>query len=145
MAISQTQPNHIATLGAPANPASAASRKRAAVGWAISALPLALLIFSGSVKLMNIPAVVETNAKLGIAPGTMVAIGIVELLCTLLYLFPRTAPLGAILLTGYLGGATATHVLAGDAFYFPVLVGVLLWGGLYLRSERLRRFLLPEG
>jgi hypothetical protein len=65
-------------------------------------------------------------------------LGIVELTCTILYVIPRTSVLGAILLTGYLGGATATHVRVADAYFMPILVGVLVWLGLYLRDTRLR-------
>jgi hypothetical protein len=65
-------------------------------------------------------------------------LGILELSCTLLYVIPRTSVLGAILLTGYLGGATATTVRIGDPFYLPVLFGIMVWGGLFLRDPRLR-------
>jgi hypothetical protein len=68
-----------------------------------------------------------------------------ELACTLVYLAPRTAVLGAILLTGYLGGAAATHVRIGDGvFVYPVALGIALWGGLYLRDPRLRALLDPR-
>lgn len=66
------------------------------------------------------------------------ALGILEIVCTVTYAVPRTAMLGAILLTGYLGGATATHVRIGDSFISPVILGVLVWGGLFLRDPRLR-------
>lgn len=70
-----------------------------------------------------------------------VPLGILEIAVTLIYLYPRTAVLGAILVTGYLGGAVATHVRIGDAFWMPVLLGVLVWGGLFLRDLRLRALL----
>jgi hypothetical protein len=70
-----------------------------------------------------------------------VGLGILELVCTVLYAIPRTAVLGAILLTGYLGGAIATHVRIGDDFTPPVIMALLLWGGLYLRDARLRALL----
>ena len=68
----------------------------------------------------------------------MVPIGVVLLICTVVYAIPTTSVLGAILLTGYLGGATATHVRVGQPFWFPVMMGVLVWAGLFLREERLR-------
>jgi hypothetical protein len=81
---------------------------------------------------------VEGFAKLGYPERAALWIGIVEIACTVLYLIPRTAVLGAILLTGYLGGATNTHVRVGEPFYMPVLLGVLVWLGLFLREPRLR-------
>jgi hypothetical protein len=84
---------------------------------------------------------VETTVKLGYSESVILPLGIVLLVCTVLYLIPPTAVLGAILLTGYLGGAVATHVHAGDGPFeilFPVLFGALLWGGLALRDPRLR-------
>jgi len=71
----------------------------------------------------------------------MLALGIVEIACTIIYLIPQTSVLGAILLTGYLGGATATHARVGEPFIFPVLLGVLVWLGIYLRCGRLRAIL----
>lgn len=85
--------------------------------------------------------VVEAFQHLGIPPGLAVPLGIVELVCIAIYVFPRTSVLGAVLLTGYLGGAVASHLRVGDPVFstvFPVLIGVLLWGGLYLRDPRLR-------
>ena len=67
-----------------------------------------------------------------------VALGILEISCTAIYLLPRTSVLGAILLTGYLGGAVATHLRIGDPYFGPVLLGVMVWGGLYFRNPRVR-------
>jgi hypothetical protein len=92
-------------------------------------------------KFLKPPAVVEGVTRLGYSEDLILGIGIVELACTILYVIPRTSILGAILLTGYMGGATATHVRVGEPFIIPVLVGVLVWGGLYLRDERLRTLL----
>ena len=92
-------------------------------------------------KLVKPPIVVETTVKLGYPESVILSLGVVLLACTILYLIPRTAVLGAILLTGYLGGAVATHVRASDEFFpviFPLILGVMLWGGLHLRNERLR-------
>ena len=72
------------------------------------------------------------------AESVILPIGIVLLVCTVLNVIPRTCVLGAILLTGYLGGATATHVRVGEPFFFPILFGVLIWAGLFLRDDRLR-------
>ena len=80
-------------------------------------------------------------ARMGYPAGIGVKISITCIICALIYAFPRTAVLGAILLTGYLGGATATHVRIGEPFFFPILVAVLAWGGIFLRDARLRALL----
>jgi hypothetical protein len=92
-------------------------------------------------KLAKPAFVVEATVKLGYPETIIIALGILLLTCTIIYLIPRTAVLGAILLTGYLGGAVATHVRAGQGWFeilFPVVFGILLWGGLVLREARLR-------
>lgn len=104
----------------------------------LSALPALLLLFSGVMKLVKPPSVMEGFAHLGYDQSVALGIGIVELLCTILYLIPRTSVLGAILLTGFLGGATASHLRIGEPFYAAVLLGMLVWGGLFLRDERVR-------
>ncbi len=88
------------------------------------------------------PFAVKGTAELGWPQRLMVPLGIVEVSCALLFLFPRTAFVGAILVTGYLGGATATHLRVGQPFFFPVVLGILAWVGLLLRDSRLR-VLLP--
>jgi hypothetical protein len=111
------------------------------IGWIVSVLPALFLIFGGVMSLVNPPAAGEGLAKYGYAENVGVPLGAVLLISTLLYLFPRTAVLGAILLTGYLGGAVATHVRAGEgAFFilFPVAFGAVIWLGLVLREPRLR-------
>jgi hypothetical protein len=115
-----------------------ASKKTLWAGRIISALPVLMLIFSGVMKLLKPAPLVEEFARLGYAESLALGIGMLELFCTLLYVIPRTAVLGAILLTAYLGGATATHVRVGDQFFTPIIFGLLIWGGLYLRDERLR-------
>jgi hypothetical protein len=85
--------------------------------------------------------VVKGFEHLGWPLGLAVALGVVELACVVIYLFPKTAVLGAILLTGYLGGAVAAHVRLEEQFAMPVILGVMLWGGLYLRDIRLRALL----
>lgn len=114
------------------------SPKRPWASWIVSLVPVALLLFSAAMKLMRHPAAVEGFAKFGYPPASLFWIGVVELTCTVLYIIPRTSILGAILLTGYLGGAVNTHVRAGEPFLSPVVVGILLWLGIYLREDRLR-------
>jgi hypothetical protein len=95
----------------------------------------------GVMKLFKPAVVVEGTVKLGYQETVIVPLGIVLLTCTVLYIIPRTSILGAILLTGYLGGAVATHVRVGEALFsisFPIILGVLIWGGLWLRDYRLR-------
>jgi hypothetical protein len=112
------------------------------VSYIMSTLPVLMLLFSGIMKLIKPPSVMEGFAHLGYDESVALGLGVVELLATLLYIFPRTSVLGAILLTGYLGGATATHLRIGEPFQMAILLGVFVWGGLYLRDERLR-LLIP--
>jgi hypothetical protein len=109
------------------------------VGWVLSALPSLMMLFSGAMKLSHNPAVVEGFAgKFGYqGESTLTIIGLLEVACVAVYLIPRTTVLGAILMTGYLGGAVATHVrLLDPSFVAPFLLGVFAWGGLYLRDSR---------
>jgi hypothetical protein len=119
-----------------------ASKKIVWVGRVLSALPILFLLFDGVIKLINIAPVVESMAHLGYPAGLARSIGILELSCLALYVIPRTSILGAILLTGYLGGAVATHVRIGDPLFshvlFPTYVGLLIWTGVFLRDERVR-------
>ena len=92
-------------------------------------------------KFVKPASVVEGFAHLGIPEKFAFGLGVLELACTILYLIPQTSILGAILLTGYLGGATCTHLRVGDPFFMPVLVGVFVWGGLFLREPRLRELI----
>jgi hypothetical protein len=118
------------------------SSMRLWAGRIISALPALLLLFSGTLKLLKTPAVIEGMAHYGYPEHLIVFIGTLEIGCTIVYLIPRTAMLGAILMTGYLGGATATNVRVGDpSFIGPVLAGVFLWAGLFLRDRRLTALL----
>lgn len=95
-------------------------------------------LFDAVMKLINVAPVREATARLGYPDSLTLGIGIVLLVCTVVYVIPRTSILGAILLTGYLGGATATHVRVGEPFYFPIVFGALIWAGLSLRNARLR-------
>ncbi len=115
------------------------SKTRLWAGRVMSALPALLLIFSGVMKLMRPAPVVQGFAHYGYPESLILSIGVLEIACTIIYLIPRTSVLGAILVTGYLGGATASNVRVGDpSFYLTVILGVLAWGGLYLREDRLR-------
>lgn len=107
-------------------------------GRIVSALPVLMLVMSAVMKLTKSTAAVEGLAHFGFNPNVLIPLGIVELACTILYVIPQTAVLGAILLTGYLGGATATHLRVGEPFIAPVIVGVIVWLGIYLRDPRLR-------
>ncbi|HEY7182551.1 MAG TPA: DoxX family protein [Blastocatellia bacterium] len=116
------------------------SKKALWAGRIMSALPVLLLLFSGALKLLRPKEVVEGFEQMGYPQGLAVWLGIVEIACAILYVVPRTSVLGAILVTGYLGGAVATHVRAGGSLFqilFPVIMGALVWGGLCLRDERL--------
>lgn len=124
------------------------TRTAAPKGWQIwagrvlSALPSLMLAFSASMKLSQAPQFAEAwTSKMGFPPGTLVPIGVLEVVCTILYLVPRTSVLGAILLSAYLGGAVVTHVRVSEPFAIPIVLGILLWGGLFLRDERLRALL----
>lgn len=117
------------------------SKKRLWAGRIISALPALFLLMDAVMKFVKPEFVVKETVRLGYPESVIFALGIVLLVSTVFYLIPRTSVLGAILLTGYLGGAVATHVRMGEGLFpvlFPVALGVLLWGGLWLRDDRLR-------
>jgi hypothetical protein len=110
-------------------------------GRAMSALPALFLFVDGAMKLAKPEPVVKATVELGYPESVIVGLGIVLLACVVLYVIPPTAVLGAILLTGYLGGAVATHVRVGAGLFpitFPIVLGVLLWAGLVLRDNRVR-------
>lgn len=110
-------------------------------GRVMSALPALFLLLDGAMKLVKPEPVVQATVGLGYPEGVILPLGIVLIACTILYAIPRTAVFGAILLTGYLGGAVATHVRVGADMFpilFPVVFGISIWGGLYLRDARLR-------
>jgi hypothetical protein len=110
-------------------------------GRVLSALPVLMLLLSASMKLSHAPGFVEQWVKFGYLERTATPLGIVEISCALLYAVPKTRVLGAILLTGYLGGAVATHVRVGDVFVMPLVLGIVVWAGLFLRDRRLRQLL----
>jgi DoxX-like family len=110
-------------------------------GRILSALPVLFMLVDGVMKLMKPDFVVKATTQMGYPESVILPLGIVVLICTTLYAVPPTAILGAILLTGYLGGAVATHVRAGDPLFThvlaPIYFAILIWGGLYLREPRL--------
>ena len=114
-------------------------------GTVITVLVVAFLLFDGITKVMRVAPVMEASKVLGLPAASVAGIGLLLLACTTLYAIPTTAVLGAVLLTGYLGGATAIHVRAGSAMFpvvFSVGFGVLAWAGLILREPRLLRMIL---
>lgn len=108
----------------------------------MSVLVALLLLLDTAMKLLKPAPVAEATIRLGFPESVIFGLGIVLLVCVVLYLIPLTSIFGAILLTGYLGGAVATHVRLGDPLFshvlFPVYVALLVWGGLFLRESRLR-------
>jgi hypothetical protein len=114
-------------------------------GRVLSALVVLFLLFDGLIKVARLPVVEETMAQLGYPAGLGFGLGVLTLAIALLYALPRTALLGAILLTGLLGGAMATHLRAGSPLFshllFGLYIGLMAWGGLYLRDEKLRAWL----
>lgn len=113
-------------------------------GRIISALAVLFLLFDGVIKVLQLAPAVDASAQLGYSAGATFGLGLLVLACLAIYALPRTAILGAVLLTGYLGGAVATHLRVGSPPFpvlFPLLIGALLWGGLALRDPRLRALL----
>jgi len=119
--------------------------KRARVGRALSAIAVAFLLFDSVGKVLEVAPVVAGTTQLGYPEGIVRTLGVILLLCVVVHLIPRASVLGAVLLTGYLGGAVATHVRVGDPLLthvlFPVYVAAFIWGGLLLRDARLQRVL----
>ena len=117
-------------------------------GQVISALVVLFMVFDGVIHVMKIAPVVDAFAQLGYPLRMAVPLGILELCITALYAIPGTAVIGAMLLTAYFGGATAAQLRIGADLFpiiFPVLLGALLWGGLYLRDERIRALMAAKG
>jgi hypothetical protein len=121
------------------------SKRALWAGRILSGLGAAFLVMDGLMKVVKPPLVIDACVKLGIPESKIVGIGILLLICVGTYLIPRTSVFGAILLTGYLGGAVATHVRVGDPLFshvmFPTYLAALLWAGLYLRETQLRALL----
>ena len=118
------------------------SKKMLWTGRILRGVAILFLLFDSVIHLMVIAPVVESFNQLGYPVDVAVALGVIELICLDLYVIPRTSILGAIMLTGYLGGAVATqlriHAPLFSTALFPLYIGILVWGGLYLRNERLR-------
>ena len=116
-------------------------------GRVMSGVVILFLLFDGAIKLLPLPVVTETMDKMGFGASDTLArsLGIITIVCTLLYSVPPTSILGAILLTGYLGGAIASHVRIGSPLFthtlFGLYLGLMVWGGLYLRDGNLRALL----
>ena len=112
------------------------------IGRVMSALPVLLVLFGSVMKLMKTASVVEGFTRAGVPERLIIPVGIIELVCVIVYVIPQTAVLGAILMTGLLGGATLTTLRVGDPTYpMPVVLGMLAWGGLFLRDTRLRELI----
>ena len=119
-------------------PAVPSSNKMVWAGYIVSGL-IVLMLLAGSIfGIMNAEKMAPQVAKYGFPEGMMVKIDILCIICALIYAFPCTAILGAILLSGYFGGAVITHLRVGEPFWIPILVSVLSWGGIFLRDEKLR-------
>ena len=121
------------------------SRRSVIAGRIMTGIIALLLTLDVSAKLVRAQAVVDGSAKLGFTPDQMFVVGVIGAVCLVLYLIPRTAPIGALLWTGYFGGAIVTHLRVGDPLLthilFPIYVSALIWGGLYLRDPRIRAVL----
>lgn len=141
MAKSVANPGISASATGSQRPAQPRWRQR--IGWGMSGLMILFLLFDGVSKIAMERHVVAATQAIGYPLDSILPIGIIGLVCTILYAIPRTSILGAILLTGYLGGAIASKVRIEDPLFssvlFGVYFGVFVWGGLYLRDERLRR------
>ena len=123
-------------------PSTTVSKPMLWTGRIMSALPVLIVLLGAVMKLMKLPAVVEGVAHAGAPQKLIIPVGLIELSCVVIYLIPQTAVLGAILMTGLLGGATITTLRVGDpTFPMPVILGMLAWGGLYLRDVRLRELI----
>ena len=124
--------------------AASSSVSKAALwaGRVMSALAILMLLFSSVMKLMKPPAVVEGFVRAGIPERLIIPVGVIELACVIVYAIPQTAVLGAILMTGLMGGATLTEIRIGDPTWpVPVVLGMLAWGGLFMRDVRLRELI----
>ena len=124
-----------------ATPATSVSKGSLWTGRILSGIVVLFMIFDGVTKVMKVPQVIEATVRMGFPVSTVVGIGVTLLVSVALYVIPSTSIFGAILLTGYLGGATAANVRAGSPVFntlFAIIFGVLVWLGLFLREPRLR-------
>jgi hypothetical protein len=122
--------------------------KKLWTGRILSALAVIFLAFDGSIKLMRLPVVLEATAQLGFPTSSIVLTGVMLLVCTLVYVIPRTSVVGAVLLTGYLGGAVAAQMRVGNPPFetvFPIIVGSVVWAGIFVRDRRVQALVAPRG
>lgn len=128
-----------------AAPTENSSRATTVIGWTLSGLLIAFMAFDCAIKLIDVPQVAETMTQMGIPPELGRPVGVIELICLVLYIVPRTSVLGAILLTALFGGAIASHLRLFDPWFshtlFGVYLGLFAWGGLWFRNARLRRLI----
>ena len=121
------------------------SRRAVIAGRILTGIVALLLTLDAGIKLVRAKAAVEGSAPLGFTPDQVFIIGVIAAVCLVVYLIPRTAPLGAVLWTGYFGGAIVTHFRVGDPLFshvlFPIYVSALIWGSVYLRDPRVRAVL----
>jgi hypothetical protein len=130
-----------------ASPAADSSIRARWAGRILSGIAVLFLVFDMTIKFAGSKEALDGTVQLGWQPHHLPILGLIQLVCLVLYLIPRTAPLGAVLWTGYLGGAIATHLRIDNPLFthilFPIYVAALLWGGLYLRDARVRALLRP--
>ncbi len=128
-----------------AAPGTQSSKKALWTGRLLSGFAVLFMLFDATIKVLELPVAVQGTTQLGYPESVVFGLGLVQLVCLAVYLFPRTSVLGAVLWTGYLGGAVATHVRLGNPLFshvlFPLYVAAFLWLGLWLRDERLRAVL----
>jgi hypothetical protein len=134
--------NAIVSQAVPPTVSTPSSKKRRWAAGILAGVPVLFLVFDAAMKLVGSPFVAEAMTRMGFPEATARPIGLILLACVVLYVVPRTAVLGAILLTGYLGGAICAHVRLLDPLLshvlFPIYVAAMLWGSLYLRDGRVR-------
>ncbi|MBT2274619.1 DoxX family protein [Rhodococcus qingshengii] len=139
-----TQPVHNETVSGNATTTtpSATARK---LGYVLSGLFVVFMLFDGIIHILNLQTVEDASAELGLPDSLALTAGVVQLICLALYVIPRTSILGAILLTGYLGGAVLTNLRAEQPLLsttlFAVYTGIVMWAGLYLRDEKVREII----
>lgn len=124
---------------------SFSSKKTIWTGRVITAIVVLFLLFDSITKLLRVDAVVKASEQMGYPVSLLTVVGIILLVCVIIYVNPRTSILGGVLLTGYLGGAVEVNLRAGSPLFsnvlFPVYFGILVWAGLYLRNQRVREFI----
>ena len=112
------------------------------IGRALTTIAVLFLVMDATIKILKLPAAIDSTVQVGYSAGVVLPLGLLELALLVVYLIPRVAPLGAVLWTGYFGGAVATHLRVGDPLFthvlFPTYIGAMLWAGLWLRDVRVR-------